>query len=296
MRPLQWGIAVIGLLLSLLLFAAQANLPVKHFHKVAKALFPRTVLEDLCGDSESENDCFASFQKIGEVWAGDVNDDGVDELLVFPGRDWVGSGGEWYILYQQQGGKWRPLYPNQDGFGWQVMDPRFDILPVSHDGYHDLRVATDWCLKWNGKNYVDYEDSDYHQLSPEFFNRSAWWEAGIFWDIHYAGLKNIRFEPQFFPVPSDFSTKGRVKVEDHEQGVVWMALFKGDVWRVDGSRAFLLLPRPGYLGSEQMELGGDWRDWLVVHGETVGSAPPPVVARYNRRTHNLRIVEQTSER
>ena len=284
------GIATSGLLAVLLLFTAKASPAVKHFHKVPKTLFPRTVIDELCSDTASKSDCLEGFQEIGQVWAGDVNDDGVNEFLLYPGPDWSGTVGDTYLLYQRQGKNWRPLYPNQGDYGWQVSDPRFDILPVSHEGYHDLRVATDWCLKWDGEKYVDYEGSDYHKLSPDFFNRSAWPEAEIFWNIHYTGLKHVRIEPQWFTVPSDFSTKGRVNVEDSEQGVVWTALFERGVWGVRGSRAFLLLPRPDYRGSEQMEIDGDW---LVIHGEEDSSSSPSVVARYNRRTKELHIAKGT---
>jgi len=275
--------------------ASSRSSAVEHFHKVPKKLFPRSVLKHLCSDAaESESDCLESFQESGQVWAGDVNDDGINELLIYPGPDWSGTAGDTYILYQRQARKWTPLYPNQGYFGWQVPDPRFDILPVLHGGYHDLRVSTDWCLKWDGEKYVDYEASDYHKLSPDFFNRSNWYEAGIFWNIHYTGLRHVRIKPQWFTIPSDFSTRGRVnaKIEDSEQGVVWTALFKGGVWGVRGSRAFLLLPQPAYKGSEQMEIDGDW---LVIHGEIEDfSTPPPVVARYNRRTKELQIVKGTS--
>lgn len=275
-------------LLAMVLFAAPTTPPVKHFHKVSNKLFPRSVLEELCSDAESKKDCLDSFPKVGEVWAGDVNDDGVNELMVFPGYGWVGSAGEWCLLYQRQGKKWTPLYPNQGGFGWQVSDPRFDILPIKHDGYHDLRVAADWCVKWDGEEYVDYEASDYHKLSPSYFNAPDWREAEIFWSIRYEGLKDISdFKPQWVPAPASWKSSVSVTVDDSEHNLVWIALFKAGVWGVRGHQAFLLLPRPDYRGSEQMEFDGDW---LVIHGDIENfSTPPPVVARYNRKTHVLRM-------
>ncbi len=275
-------------LLAMVLFAAPAAPPVKHFHKVSKTLFPRSVLKnDLC-DEESDKECFEDFRDNGEVWAGDVNDDGVNELLVFPGVGWEGTAGDVHFLYQKQRDRWIPLYLGEQGdLGWQALEPRFDILPIKHDGYHDLRVAADWCVKWDGEHYVDYDDSDYRKLSPSYFNPSNWHEAEIFWAIHYRGLDEARVRPQWFPIPRDFTPPMGLTVDDPEHGVFWLARFKGGVWGVDEGRAFLLLPRPDYRGSEKMELDGDW---LVIHGEIDDiSKPPAVVARYNRRTHELRM-------
>jgi hypothetical protein len=279
---------MVARLLALLVLTAHAGPSVKYFHKVANDTFPQSVLEsDIC-EYESKKECLKDFQENGEVWAGDVNDDGVNELLVFPGVRFEGTLGRWYSLYQKREDRWVPLYKTEYDIGWQVRSPRFDILPVTHGGYHDLRVADALCLKWNGKHYVDYRDSDYHQLSPAFFDSSDWQEAEIFWDIRYKGLKDISFEPQWFPLPigwkQDVTT---VDVEDPEFNTVWVALFKGGVWGVRNNQGFLLLPQPAYRGSEQMELDGDW---LVVHGEIEDFAtPPPVVARYDRRTRQLRM-------
>ena len=176
---------------------------------------------------------------------------------------------------------------------WQVNDPRFDILPISHDGYHDLRVATDLCLKWDGQNYVDYEDSDYHHLSPGFFNSDDWQEAELFWAVRYKGLNEIKdVEPQWFPAPALLRKEAQrqhkeTTVDDPKHRIVWVSVFKGSVWGVAGNRAFLLLPRPAYKGSEHMEFDGDW---LVIHGESqIDGSSGPIVARYNRRTHELKI-------
>jgi len=252
---------------------------------VSKELFQRNVIEkDLCSAGK-EKECWQDFQDYGEVWAGDVNDDGVDELLISPGIDWSGTAGDTYILYQSKGAKWVQLLQEQDG--WQVNDPRFDILPASHNGYHDLRVATAWCLKWNGKNYVDYEDVDYRLLAPDLFDSSNWQEADIFWAIRYKGLKKFKVEPQWFPRPERWN-ENATNVNDPELKIVWTSLFKGGVWGVSDKHAFLLLPRPAYLGAEQMELDGDW---LVIHVEGSGDihAARPAVARYNRKTHELHI-------
>ena len=82
--------------LALLLFLSASPL-VRHFKKVSTNQFPRAVvLRDFCLDKEP--DCWENVQSQGSVWAGDVNGDGTNELLVFPGRDWVGSAGSWYFL------------------------------------------------------------------------------------------------------------------------------------------------------------------------------------------------------
>ena len=283
------------MLLALFLLTAQADPSVKHFHEVDKNAFPQSVLESDIWKYESKKDCLKDFQENGEVWEGDINDDGVNELLIFPGMGWEGTSGRWYSLYQKRGNRWVPLYKTKYDIGWQAVSPSFDILPVARGGYHDLRVAAAWCLKWNGKHYVDYKDSDYHQLSPAFFDSSDWQEAEIFWDIRYNSLKDIGLEPQWFPVPTGWAQDAmKVEVEDPEVNTVWVAFFKGGVWGVRNDQAFLLLPQPDYRGSEQMELDGDW---LVIHGEIEDfSTPPNVVARYNRRTHELRMEQPIEKR
>lgn len=281
---------MLSLLLSLFLLTAYTNPAVKHFHKVSKTVFPRAVIEtDLCPDTP-KSDCWKDFLDGGEVWAGDVNDDGVDELVVFPGVGWSGTTGDTYFIYQKRGDNWAPLYLGENGpdvSGWLVPDPRFDILPVLRHGYHDLRVSEEWCLKWDGKHYVGYSDADYRKLSPDFFDKSNWEEAEIFWSIRYRGLRQMTIQPQWFPAPADWKASENVKVDDPEQNLVWIAFFKGGVWGVQGKRAFLLLPRPDYKGAERMELLGDW---LMIYGEHFRSSADPPVAKYNRRTGELRIL------
>jgi len=293
---------MIGTLLISLLLTAQSSSQVKHFHEVAKSVFPKNMIQsdDLCpvvgreNAAEMKKECWQEFQDQGKVWEGDLNDDGVAGLIVFPGAGWTGSSGNWYFLYQKRGDNWVPLYAQKYGFGWQVENPRFDILPVSHGGFHDLRIATDWCLKWNGKDYVDYEDSDYHRLSPKFFDGSDWKDAEIFWAINYAGANDIRdFKPRWYSVSDDWwavaesAETGTTQVEDPEYGIEWIAPVKDGVWGWKDDKAFLILPRPTYIGSRQLELSGEW---LLIHGESSSAlAAPPIVARYNRRTHELRI-------
>ena len=71
----------------------------------------------------------------------------------------------------------------------------------------------------------------------------------------------------------------------------WVAIFKGGVYGVEGDRSFLLLPRPAYGGAERLEIDGDW---LVVFASvSLEHADPKLevreVARYNRRTRELRV-------
>ena len=79
--------------LSLALFLwPLASQPVRHFNEIPISQFPRTVVDrDFC--SREEQDCWENFLAQGLLWAADVNGDGIDELLVFPGGDWVGAGG-----------------------------------------------------------------------------------------------------------------------------------------------------------------------------------------------------------
>jgi hypothetical protein len=278
--------AIVGLFVLM----AQAGLEVKHFHKIDKAAVPRSIIESaaLCNET-SKNQCWSAFLDLGGAWAGDVNDDGVDEFVVFPGLGWSGSAGDWYFLFQKQGNKWVPVYSEAKDIGWQTLYPLFDILPIVRGGYHDLRVDAAWCLKWNGRNYVSYRDADYHQLPPELFDKSNLDDAEILWSIRYRGVKQAQFEPQWFPNFAAHKNSVAVRVDDPGENLIWIALFKGGIWGVRGDRAFLLLPQPAYRGSEKMELQGDY---LIVYGEfddPSKAKSPPIVARYNRLTHELRV-------
>ncbi len=211
----------------------------------------------------------------------DVNRDKMDEVLI-SSKMWIGSGGQWFVLYQRRAKRWAALKKG----GWQTLDPRFDILPRIRQSYHDLRISRNWCLKWNGKEYVDYEPDDYHRLSPSLFNASDLLEAEIFWSIRYRALRAFRLEPQWFPffegAPAG-SVDLEVELNDPEYGRRWVALFKSGVWGVRDKRGFLLLPRPGYLGATKLEFAGDW---LLIFGDPSDDQP---VARYNRHTQELRI-------
>jgi len=288
-----------ALFLSLaLLLSTPASQSVRHFKQAPTSQFPRQVLErDLCG--EEVQDCWENFLTEGSLWAGDVNGDGADELMVFPGGGWVGAGGEWYFLYEKRGKDWVSLTngPNDDDDedGWFTLHPRFDILPVVRNGYHDLRVAADLCVKWDGKEYVDYDPADYHSLNPVWFNNRDSHDAETFWAIHYAGHDKVIFTPQWFPISLGDFDRGRLRpgtvlpehylgleLNDRKEHIRWYAPRKGGVWGIRGNQVFFLAPQV----SETAESVGDLKidgDWLL--GSGIGASRPSI--RYNRRTHEL---------
>ena len=271
-------------LLAGLLLAAQHAPQVSQFEAGRKTEALRALIEsdEFCqGDDPAV--CWKEFQRSGEVWRGDVNGDHSPELILQPGSAWSGTGGNWYFLLQHRGNKWVRLDPR----GWQTRKPRFDILPILRNGYHDLRVEVDGCLKWNGEEYVDYASEDYRQLSPAFFDATNPLETDIFWRIRYSGLDKFKFDPQWVPFfPDGARNSSNQELPDPTLDVRWVALFKGGVWGVRAGKGFLLLPQPAYRGSEKLEIQGDW---LVIYGERVGDQAPPVVARYNRRTQEMKL-------
>ncbi len=277
---------------------------VRSFVLVDKTRFPKAVLErDFCRNGKPA-ECLRTFRASGKVWAADINGDGVDELVVFPGTLYGGTLGWWYYLYQKRGTDWLSLVEiheeEEDGpDGWQTMRPRFDILPTVRNGYHDLRITVDQCVKWNGEKYVEYSPEDYHKVSPKWFNASDSHEAEIFWACRYAGQETFTFEAQWFPVspheflqrkmlfsgpPADFPPMASVVLNDREQNLKWVGLDRGGVWGLRGERGFLLSPQLDFLGARALKIEGDW---LLVF-ESVDAEGAPSL-RYNRRTHELRI-------
>ena len=103
--------------------------------------------------------------------AGDVNGDGVRELLL-QGTELSGTGGSLYFLYQRKGTSSESLSAQRESTDAMALipTPRFDILPVARGGYHDIRLSVTGCFKWNGTGYVPYETSDYHALQPSWFD------------------------------------------------------------------------------------------------------------------------------
>jgi len=285
-----------------LLLSSPASPSVRHFKKAPTSRFPRQVVErDFC--QEEEQHCWENFLSQGSLWAGDLNGDGTDELLVFPGDDWWGSGGKWYFLYEKRGKDWVSLTKDANDHdsedGWFTPHPRFDILPAARNGYHDLRVAADLCMKWDGKEYVDYDPGDYHSLNPVWFNNRDSYDAEIFWAIHYAGHDKVIFTPQWFPIsPGEFPTLDQrrrlrrslpfpehylgLELNDPKEHVRWYALNKGGVWAIRGNQVFFLAPQVSdtFESIDDLKIDGDW-----LLGSGMAASRPSI--RYNRRTHEL---------
>lgn len=299
-------------ILAVVLFAGSPSPPVKQFRLIEKRELPKTFLQHLCDSihrATEKKDCMESFEKNGAVWAGDVNDDGVDEYIIDSGGV-PGTLGPAWNLVQQRGNEWVELACFKEGgscdSAWNTLRARFDILPIARKGYHDLRIEVAHCLKWDGQRYIDYDLGDYSNLRPEWFDTSDSHEAELFWTIQYHDGKDIRFEPSWFAVSSEefnrpvqayigfpvrvveFPRLPYVSRQDPELGLTWLSFFKGGVWGVKGNRAFLLLPQPSYLGAQRLELRGDW---LFIYGELEEPDDRPDV-RYNRRTHELRFSEK----
>lgn len=288
--------------------------PIQHFVALAFDRFPRSVvMRDFC-DTDDAN-CFREVRSSGAVWAGDVNGDHIDELVLFPGSQWAGSAGRNYFLYQRQGGVWQLIVRGDETKGWLTDRPRFEILPISRNGYRDLRIDVIDCLKWSGGKYVPYDAADYAGLVPAWFDQSDPHQAEILWAIRHGKAEPSRLEPQWFPISSAFfyNPQQRSKinskdpqllvqewhddgalprvvsaaVDDGEQNIRWVSLMRAGVWGIRGSRAFLLVPRMSYLGVCTLQIKGDW---LIGYEdcEPRGELSEPDV-RYNRRTRELQI-------
>lgn len=274
-------------------YLGQPASEVKHFRPSERTIVPRDLLvsDELCPyieqyaqgtAEETQEKCWKEFQESGEVWLEDVNGDATDELLMDLGGD-AGVMGPVYYLYEKRVEGWVGLLSEAE----QPRGLRLDILPVVRDGYHDLRLAYDRCLKWNGRHYVAYEPDDYRQLPAEFFDTEDADEAEILWAIRYRGLAAFKLEPHWFPLKQPWPG-GSINAElvDREFSIWWVALFKGGVWGVAQNKGFLLLPQPDYRGSEKLEIR---EDWLIIYGECSTFDPCVPKARYNRRTRELRI-------
>src|SRR5262249_34857796 len=209
-----------------------------------------------------------TLRRDGAVWAGDINDDGLDEYIVDPGG-MPGTLGAPRLLVQQRGNEWVDLLclngPEECESSWNTLHMRLDILPSVRNDYHDLRIEVDRCVKWDGQHYIDYDSADYSQLREEWFDTSDSHEAELFWRMQYPDPKRIRFEPRWFTVAAaEFNKRVRayigfptrvmdlpklpyVSLRDRQLGLKWPSFFKGGVWGVKGGRAFLLVPQPSYL-------------------------------------------------
>ena len=110
--------------------------------------------------------------------------------------------------------------------------------------------------------------------------------------MRYGGAKTVTIEPQWFAETSLSSSNA--ELQDPILGVRWVAVFKGGVYGVQNDRSFLLLPRPEYGGAERLGFDGDWlviSAWRAIDGTDRTSQVRPV-ARYNRRTRELRLINE----
>jgi len=290
------------------------NSAVQHFVAIAFDKFPRSVImRDFC--DPDDGGCFRSVRSTGGVWAGDVNGDHIDELILFPGSQWAGSGGRNYFLYQRRGGVWRLIARDDENEGWFTDRPRFEILPISRNGYRDLRIDVIECLKWSDGKFVPYDDADYAGLMPAWFDQRDPHQAEILWAIRHGKTERSRLEPQWFTISRPFFYDPteqpkenpqdaqalleewhddgglprivRATVDDGEQNLRWVSLMRAGVWGIRGSHAFLLVPRLSYLGVCTLEIKGDW---LIGYEDCEpGGEPSEPDVRYNRRTRELQI-------
>jgi hypothetical protein len=260
---------------------AQAHSSSKHFKPLQKSAVPPVLIAgERCPEPDTTAECRQRFKHIGRAWTGDVNDDGVDELLIEPGTG--GSGGQDMDLFQRRGGQWVSILTALPYL------ERLDILPTTRNGYHDLHLDSLHCYKWSGEGYVGYDVEDYRKLRPEFFNASDPRNSSILWLSRYAGLTQSQLEPHWFPFEKKTLARLAAELDDPEGRIHWLAESRGGVWGVQENRAFLLLPRPAYKGCERLEFDGEW---LVIYGAKGGGyGDPTPVARYNRRTQSFILV------
>ncbi len=261
--------------------------PVKYFRELSKESIPFGIFESGYPLFEMEDPQRATkaFEAEGQAWAGDLNDDAVDEILIMPNNYLCGTGGCPYHLFEKREKQWISMSKEE----WLTFTafanpPHFDIFPTTRQGYHDIRVAVNECFKWDGKNYILYEPADYRQLSPDWFDSGNFRNAEILWLIRYSGLKTAKFEPRWVQSVPEWAKSGNAELEDPTYHVKWVAIFKGGVYGLRSDRAFLLLPQPAYQGASKLEFEGDW---LLIYAQPTNKLLP--VGRFNRRTGELRI-------
>jgi len=294
----------------------QTNSPVRHFVEVAFDRFPKSVIRrDFCDERDDAGECWRDLRSSGRVWAGDVNGDHIDELILFPGVQATGSGGQSYYLYQRHGRICQSIVMAGDTDGWFTDRPRFDILPITRSGYRDLRIAVNDCLKWSNGRYVYYDPDDYAALVPAWFDDGDPHQAEIFWAIRHPKTESSRLEPQWFPIsPAFFFEQAQRNmpnrrqaqamleewrndgglprfvisvVDDSAREMRWVSLQRAGVWGIHGNRAFLLAPRSSYLGVCTLTIKGDWL--LGYETCSLEDEQPEPEVRYNLLTHELQI-------
>jgi hypothetical protein len=296
---------------------------VKSFLQVPQTQIPQSLELYFCRQENRVVDkrCRSGFRRDGEVWKSRVSESGVIAWWVFPGSDYAGSGGRNYYLLRRKGAEWVSLLnlcsadSEDDCNSWQTYRPRSDVLPIVRQGYYDLRLEVDRCVKWNGRAYVDYDPEDYRALLPQWFDATNFNEAEIFWAIRYSGSGDISFEMQWFPIPhgeiarvdgGSSEQKGRTiripKIEGHlegvphlagtvlndpEYGIEWVGFVRGATWGLRGDQGFLLHPRRAYLGASHFRIEGDLL--YVYDSIDDNEKPTEAMALYNRRTRQLEL-------
>lgn len=207
---------------------------VQHFVALSFDNVPDSVIKrDFCDEGDKE--CLHDIRSEGRAWAADIDGDGIRELIIWGGSRTSGSAGMRFSLYRAQA-DWKQIAratENDDRSdascevsydpGWFTDRPRLDILPRSHKGYKDLRVAVDLCLKWDGQAYIPYEPADYKALSPLWFDDKDPREAEIFWKIRYAhSAGTVRFEPQWFSItPCFLPDKNKKRNDQQARACAW---------------------------------------------------------------------------
>lgn len=285
---------LVGAFLLLILLSQQSVAGPRYFHRLDKASLPPALRESLPYCEESRKECLRRFLSVGDAWAGDLNDDGKEEIIVFPG--YGGTGGQNAVLFEQRSNKWRVLL---DYFSY---DNRFLILPLARSGYHDLCLDDNHCFKWNKNIYVRYSARDYRKLLPANLETRSTDEATLRWMNRYAGKKSFHLAPDWYVVGKSSDLPERLGLVESKAkgvwaeqmnestGVHWVSVYKAGVWGVQGKRAFLLLPRAEHKGAERFEIEGDW---LLIYVDGVVTEAPlgqSVVARYNRTTREMQIL------
>ena len=105
--------------------------------------------------------------------------------------------------------------------------------------------------------------------------------------LNYSGrsgmpARTLQFKPLWFSVsqeelnrPRQYYVGSLIRVidfpkltceslHDPDDDLNWVSFCRARVWGARGDRAFLLVPRPSYLGAIRLELHGDW---LYIFGE-----------------------------
>ncbi|MGB9067281.1 MAG: hypothetical protein WCC21_01820 [Candidatus Acidiferrales bacterium] len=213
----------------------------------------------------------------GVAYAGDLNDDGIDEILMVPDNGTCRTIGCNLLPFGKEKGIWVPLAGAAGSIARAPSDG-LDTLPTMRHGYHDIRILDD-CFKWNGRRYASCDDSDYRRLSPEWFDRSELWSAAILWRIECGGHRTIQFIPRWVSGMTEGSSNAEL-----DDNIQWMATFRGGVYGISGTKSSLLLHTPGHLGAEKLDFQGDL---LLIYTQSADDAV--AVASYNRRSKELKF-------